>query len=74
MGSCGGSVASYAHLPRPPTLPTRRSCNLVVGPEGGFVDGEVDLLINLGFTPLSLGPRILPVETAVHVLLGKLCF
>ena len=49
-------------------------CNLAVGPEGGFIDAEVETLVAHGFAPLSLGPRILPVETAVHVLLGKLCF
>jgi 16S rRNA (uracil1498-N3)-methyltransferase len=56
-----------------PTAVTTR-CNLAVGPEGGFVDAEVERLCELKFQMLSLGPRILPVETAVHVLLGKLCF
>eukprot|EP00041_Stephanoeca_diplocostata_P020722 m.468866 g.468866 ORF g.468866 m.468866 type:complete len:292 (-) comp21648_c0_seq9:372-1247(-) len=49
-------------------------CNLLIGPEGGFLDAEVDRVKACGFVPLSLGPRILPVEVAVHVLLGKLCF
>lgn len=47
-------------------------CNLLIGPEGGFIDPEVDRFRELGFTCVTLGPRILPVQTAVHYLLGKL--
>lgn len=41
---------------------------LAVGPEGGWSEYEVDSLIQAGFTPFSIGPRILRVETAVTVL------
>lgn len=37
---------------------------LAVGPEGGFDDAEVELLIQSGFGAYSLGPRILRTETA----------
>ncbi|MEE4108445.1 MAG: 16S rRNA (uracil(1498)-N(3))-methyltransferase [Halieaceae bacterium] len=37
---------------------------LLVGPEGGFTDGEVDLAARAGFTGFGLGPRILRTETA----------
>jgi len=47
-------------------------CNLLIGPEGGFIDPEVDRFRALGFTCVTLGTRILPVQTAVHYLLGKL--
>lgn len=47
-------------------------CNLLIGPEGGFIGPEVERFKELGFTCVSLGTRILPVQTAVHVLLGKL--
>jgi len=40
------------------------SFSLIVGPEGGFDEGEVNLLVEHGFTPVSLGKRILRVETA----------
>lgn len=45
---------------------------LVVGPEGGFTEFEVDLLQAQGAFPVSLGKRILRVETAVPALIGRL--
>ncbi len=40
-------------------------CGFLVGPEGGFIDGELDRLARLPFvTPVTLGPRILRAETA----------
>ncbi len=37
---------------------------LLVGPEGGWSDGEVALLDGAGFRPASLGPLVLRFETA----------
>jgi 16S rRNA (uracil1498-N3)-methyltransferase len=42
----------------------------VVGPEGGFSDREVRVLTEGGFTPVSLGRRILRWETAALLCLG----
>lgn len=37
---------------------------LLVGPEGGLTDEEVELAVGHGFQPCSLGPHILRAETA----------
>ena len=45
---------------------------LVIGPEGGFIDIEVQTLVDAGFEPMTMGPRILRVETAVTALVSRL--
>jgi RsmE family RNA methyltransferase len=45
---------------------------LAIGPEGGWVDFEVQRFKEQGFMPFSLGARILRVDTAVPALLGQL--
>jgi RsmE family RNA methyltransferase len=45
---------------------------LCVGPEGGFTDYEVEKLVVAGAGAVHLGRRILRVETAVPVLIGRL--
>lgn len=48
------------------------SCNLIVGPEGGFIPYEIELLKKNGCQAMSLGNRILRTETAVSNILGRL--
>ncbi|HIJ90799.1 MAG: 16S rRNA (uracil(1498)-N(3))-methyltransferase [Desulfobulbaceae bacterium] len=45
---------------------------LAIGPEGGWVDFEVQRFKEQGFVPFSLGARILRVDTAVPALLAQL--
>jgi RsmE family RNA methyltransferase len=54
--------------------PARRSDRTVVaiGPEGGWVPFEIDLLRAQGFAPITFGPRTLRVEVAVPYALGAL--
>ena len=41
---------------------------LAIGPEGGFIDREINSLKDVGFDAVSLGPRVLRVETAIPAL------
>jgi RsmE family RNA methyltransferase len=45
---------------------------LAIGPEGGWVPFELELLEAQGFRRWSAGPRVLRVDTAVPFLLGQL--
>ena len=45
---------------------------LALGPEGGFIPYEIDALQDIGFKAVSLGARILRVETALPFLIGRL--
>ena len=44
---------------------------LMIGPEGGFIDYEVDLALRAGLHPVALGTRILRAETALTAILGR---
>ena len=45
---------------------------LAIGPEGGWIQREVDTFVERGFVVVSLGTPILRVESAVSALLGQL--
>lgn len=44
---------------------------LAIGPEGGWTPYEAERLRERGFTPFSLGPRVLRVDAAVPYALGQ---
>lgn len=46
--------------------------SLAIGPEGGFIDYEIDKLQAAGFRPVHALERILKVETAVVSLISRL--
>lgn len=50
------------------------SVALVVGPEGGLSAGEVEQALACGFTPVTLGKRILRTETAGLAMVSILQF
>ena len=54
------------------TIPNGQHVAIVVGPEGGFSEQEIELAIHHRFKPISLGPSILRTETAVTVALSML--
>jgi len=56
--------------PVPPALAL--PVTLALGPEGGWIDAEVQSLGQAGLLPLDLGPRILRTETALGALVGRL--
>lgn len=45
---------------------------LAIGPEGGFIDYEIDRLCECGFQSVHMGDRILRVEHAVSSLLSSM--
>lgn len=45
---------------------------LAIGPEGGFIPYEIDLLKANGFESVNLGARIYRVDTVLPLLIGRL--
>lgn len=43
-----------------------------IGPEGGWVDFEIEQFLKEGLQPFSIGPRILKVDTAVVSIHGRI--
>jgi 16S rRNA (uracil1498-N3)-methyltransferase len=50
----------------------RQPVTFFIGPEGGFIDYEVEKLKRLGFTDVDLGERILKVESVLPFVAGKM--
>jgi RsmE family RNA methyltransferase len=69
-----GTRALVAHPPASEACPrtVAEPATLAIGPEGGFIDAEIASLERAGFTPVSLGPRVLRVETVIAAILGRL--
>ncbi|MED9881807.1 MAG: 16S rRNA (uracil(1498)-N(3))-methyltransferase [Blautia sp.] len=51
-----------------------QSIGIFIGPEGGFEESEVDIAVNSGAVPITLGKRILRTETAGLAILSVLMF
>lgn len=65
-----GTRAMVAHPGDGQPLRSDGPVTLAIGPEGGFIAEEIASLERIGFERVSLGPRILRVETAVAVALA----
>ncbi|MEW6594922.1 MAG: 16S rRNA (uracil(1498)-N(3))-methyltransferase [Thermodesulfobacteriota bacterium] len=61
-----------APLPEVAPVPLAEQTILAIGPEGGWVDFELDRFTACGFQGFTLGPRILRVDSAVPALLAQL--
>jgi 16S rRNA (uracil1498-N3)-methyltransferase len=55
-------------LPLKKSLQDFHDFDILVGPEGGFSDDEVETARSRGFIPVSLGDRILRMETAATTI------
>jgi len=73
-GIAAGSFAVAGHPAAERQLPHRFTgkITLVIGPEGGFTDYEIDLLAAHGVTPMSFGSRIMRTEFAVTAILARI--
>ncbi len=71
---CRNTRCLVAHPGVPQACPValNQPLTLAIGPEGGFIPYEVEKLVDTGFEPVHLGPRILRVETAVTALVSRL--
>ena len=69
-----GTLGLVGHPGNHPPCPRglNEPVTLAIGPEGGWIPYEIDLLNKAGLTPVQLGDRILRVETAVTALLARL--
>jgi 16S rRNA (uracil1498-N3)-methyltransferase len=72
-GLIDGGSAFVAHPDAATSAPrdAPKKTVLVIGPEGGFVPFEIERLREAGCSLISLGERILRVETVVPVLLSR---
>jgi 16S rRNA (uracil1498-N3)-methyltransferase len=69
-----GRLSLLAHPGVPIASPRKVEVPVVlaIGPEGGFIEREVNTFRDIGFSAVNLGPRILRVETAFACLIGRL--
>ena len=69
-----GATALVAHpgADKPCPVNVHKPITLLIGPEGGIIPFELDLLQRAGFQTISLGQRILKTETALIMAISRL--
>jgi 16S rRNA (uracil1498-N3)-methyltransferase len=82
LGRGGDTIEHARRYPPPRPSPTMRegekpepsSITIAIGPEGGFTENEVQSAISKGWQCITLGPRILRIETAAIGLAAYYAF
>jgi RsmE family RNA methyltransferase len=78
LGPRPGSLRLIAHPPSPtwleqvPSPGPEAPVTAAIGPEGGWIDREVESLLGQGFVPVAISRRILRVESVVAAVLSGL--
>ncbi|AOA59640.1 16S rRNA (uracil(1498)-N(3))-methyltransferase [Acinetobacter larvae] len=69
-----GQTAWVAHPYAEQAMPHAidHPCSIVIGPEGGFIPYEIELLQQNGCQARCFGTRILRTETAISYVIGRL--
>ncbi|VFQ44698.1 16S rRNA (uracil(1498)-N(3))-methyltransferase [Desulfoluna butyratoxydans] len=65
-------LAAHPYDAVPCPVRAKGPVTLAVGPEGGFIPYEMEKLKEAGFQAVSMGERILRVESAIPALLSRL--
>jgi 16S rRNA (uracil1498-N3)-methyltransferase len=65
-------VVAHPHAAEPCPRALAGAVTLAIGPEGGFIEAELASLDRAGFRRVSLGPRVLRVETALAALVAAI--
>ena len=61
--SGSGWLADQTGAPAPASM-DQRPATVIIGPEGGLTEDEVEMAVSAGYQPLALGPHTLRFETA----------
>lgn len=67
-----GAIALSAWCPPAPPEGSPMPVTLLVGPESGLDDAEIGAARDIGFVPVTLGPRVLRTETAALAAVAAL--
>jgi 16S rRNA (uracil1498-N3)-methyltransferase len=70
--SASYSSASYSSALSSSSSSPQERTTLAIGPEGGWIETELEAFQRVDFEIVDLGPRILRVETVLPVLIGRL--
>jgi 16S rRNA (uracil1498-N3)-methyltransferase len=65
------AAPKFSEMLRSLSLSSAQSLAIMIGPEGGLTDGEITTARDHGWHLVSLGPRILRVETAATAALTR---